>query len=1309
MLAKLIESKEEQIALVENTGIQFTDYELTVDWNSGKPEVEHAVTGYFVSAGSAEPYVRLRPDDGDEAVYRNAAGREVDIADALASLPTKSSLELYDGVWFPVPFFAVGGHMHGTVGPWCWARCRVVDITARKQKEEELKAKRSGKVEKKRELTPFEALMQARQGENEGPRTYHITIAFDTKADEVSTGEVYYLPTVHDVQAGTIFELSAEQSQHSIFLKALPNGVAWVNEWAQAVFTKLAKERLDEFSGERAQDVIAKMQNEHLHEQHYLNMLAFLNLLVKPKQIKLLAGAAESTTKPVEVSLVLDIGNSRSCGILVEHYEGAEFSSDDFSGTSKLVLRDLNAPENEYDEPFVSRLEFARANFDFDGKAARSLCTEAFTWPSLVRVGTEAAHLAAMRQGSEGRTGLTSPKRYLWQSQGFEDDTWFFNNAAYQIKSQTLSDEAKRVGAIKAFARPFGSYINTWGEALFASSSDASRTNLKSGYSYRSCMTFMLSEIFLQALRQMNAASHRRTKLNYNAPRYLKTVILTVPPAMPQEERENLRSCIYEALGIIWKCLGYDTSPADVCAFASDKASFKQALPEVKMDWNEAEAGQVVYLYNETQKVFRGSCHAFVDALRQPELDDRCFNHLKDKYGHDLVSTRIATVDIGGGTTDLVIRDYTYEQGKADHESDLIPYEVVSTGGKIAGDDLLLDLIKLGPLQAIIEAISADGRFNRSILDRILGQASGNVQDSLLRVQMVDQILSKVALRILFHLEHLSHYEADTLYVTGSMADFLYGNESKDDLPPEVPLPEPAPTPNAEALQWFNAQVQEYIASFDLMQVPLKVDLIALDRKIREGNFNLSAALHNLCVLINQYEPDVLLLTGRPSQLPAIRALFEERLALSPARIVSMHSYECGSWYSFSPDGVHIGDPKTTAAMGALLSHMRSDHSNFPNFRYQSAPMPPNNQMHYVGIVMQSGRIAQKDEVFAVYDETEGPAMTFESCAYADKRGLKILAFDDSQAKTAGGRPKDINVKMAQATFNLKLAADFGYRQFADPSGEATALYRLEMIDNVEQYPELIRLKRKYYNLSIDDLTPTNIKAYLEDIEGKGIEKINTTLAPELRAILERMAQCEAIALNPPEVAATPEEQQALQAQAEMAQANAKVGLFGRLKGERTKLIAEDYAKRLQTLLTQKRAAQAKAAADELAQLKRSSVQKFYAIVKYFIEQRTASFQRVFDKAAALCNSSRADFTLTLQLKVVNTEHDHPFPYLKRELKDKLPPLVRYEIAALDFATAAGSVKGANDIKSKDLPGYFKFKLRTVLEPEYWTSSGRII
>ena len=66
MLAKLIESKEEQIALVENTGIQFTDYELTVDWNSGKPEVEHAVTGYFVSAGSAEPYVRLRPDDGDE-------------------------------------------------------------------------------------------------------------------------------------------------------------------------------------------------------------------------------------------------------------------------------------------------------------------------------------------------------------------------------------------------------------------------------------------------------------------------------------------------------------------------------------------------------------------------------------------------------------------------------------------------------------------------------------------------------------------------------------------------------------------------------------------------------------------------------------------------------------------------------------------------------------------------------------------------------------------------------------------------------------------------------------------------------------------------------------------------------------------------------------------------------------------------------------------------------------------------------------------------------------------------------------------
>ena len=69
------------------------------------------------------------------------------------------------------------------------------------------------------------------------------------------------------------------------------------------------------------------------------------------------------------------------------------------------------------------------------------------------------------------------------------------------------------------------------------------------------------------------------------------------------------------------------------------------------IQWDEATCGQVVYLFNETQNNYGGRPEEFIAALQRP-----------DKKEKDRIT--IATIDIGGGTTDLVINDYSLDYGE---------------------------------------------------------------------------------------------------------------------------------------------------------------------------------------------------------------------------------------------------------------------------------------------------------------------------------------------------------------------------------------------------------------------------------------------------------------------------------------------------------------------------------------------------------------------------------------------------------------------------------------------------------------------
>ena len=130
--------------------------------------------------------------------------------------------------------------------------------------------------------------------------------------------------------------------------------------------------------------------------------------------------------------------------------------------------------------------------------------------------------------------------------------------------------------------------------------------------------------------------------------------------------------------------------------------------PELVIDWDEASCSQQVFLFNEISEIYSHDAQQyFKDYGREREVDGKSRDTL-----------RIASVDIGGGTTDLMITTYNCD------ESDVIyPIQEFREGFRIAGDDILYGVIKEAVLPSISDHLSALGASNAQKLSQIFSKA----------------------------------------------------------------------------------------------------------------------------------------------------------------------------------------------------------------------------------------------------------------------------------------------------------------------------------------------------------------------------------------------------------------------------------------------------------------------------------------------------------------------------------------------------------------------------------------------------------
>jgi hypothetical protein len=466
-------------------------------------------------------------------------------------------------------------------------------------------------------------------------------------------------------------------------------------------------------------------------------------------------------------------------------------------------------------------------------------------------------------------------------------------------------------------------------------------------------MMFMLVEVLLQALMTVNSPGQRSRQELPNVPRRLRQVIFTVPPGMPVAEQRIYRRWVGWAARLLWDALGWQDYYLESRDRKRAATSDFRMNPAVRCNWDEATCTQLVYLYNELTRKFQGDAHHLFKLMGKPRGDDA------------RPSLRIATIDIGGGTTDLSITSFFLDNAEGSGAR-IRPSQDFRDGFSLAGDDVLKEVINEHVLPAIAEAaVGTNSREGRVLLGQLCGRdlMDNSQQKRNRRAQFVRQVAAPVALSLLGAYEHADMINGSGEWTCRFGDLFLPpagASPSKADLPFAV---ERHPCPGRAVLDYVNEAVRQAApqAAFDLMDVPLRIRPRRIDKTLADS---LRDILQDLCEVVQRYDCDILLLTGRPSRWAGIISAVLAAMPVPPSRLIPMSRYRAGSWYPFADALGVITDPKTTVVVGAILCALAEAH--LEGFSFDADRLASRSTARFIGEMDIAGQLKAASVWFTV-------------------------------------------------------------------------------------------------------------------------------------------------------------------------------------------------------------------------------------------------------------------------------------------------------------------------------------------------------
>ncbi|MBY5091168.1 virulence factor SrfB [Citrobacter freundii] len=897
MLVNLCDYKQ-SVTLIANSGVQFLDFGLT-------PQ-ESAHHGRFVRKTANGPLLRLDFDlTSGRYTLPGSTGAQPEVVKPESTQTLHYSLDVLDGVWLPLPFLRFNPPRTFVEGPDNWARVQVRKLP---------------------------------QPDSAG-NTHRVTVALDSQLTENAPAAL--TPNENDLLNGTRFALAWHDNEIADFLDQ-----TWIDGWLRESFMHHVTQHEN-----RSEQEIQQALRNFEYQAHWLNVLTLLGEQLSVPEVKLVTHTLSTPAIPVD--LILDIGNTHTCGVLIEDHGDA---NDGLRQTAELQVRSLSEPQFLNDPLFTSRLEFSEARFGKQHFSVESGRDDAFIWPSIVRVGDEARKLAMQRMGTEGNSGISSPRRYLWDETPVLHD-WRFSQMNGKTQREPL-----------ATAFPLMNLMNDDGQPLFSLPQDDRLPVFSPQYSRSTLMTHMLCEILAQALGQINSVA-TRLRLGFPAsPRQLRTLILTLPSAMPKQEREIFRLRMFEAIALVWKAMGWHPQDED---FTTRKQQEKSVVPvpEIQMEWDEASCGQLVWLYNEAISHYDGHTESFFNALARPD-------RLPEPGETKGRALRVASIDIGGGTTDMAVVHYKLDDGVGANVK-ITPHLLFREGFKVAGDDMLLDVIQRCVLPALQTRLQQAGVTDAAALLATLFGDSGRIDtQAILRQQ--------TALQLFMPLGHavLSAWEQSDINdpVAGLHATFG-----------ELLSQQPTRNVMNYIQQAIDHALPAGSPAFDVLSVPLQVQFRQLQEALLAGQFTLTSPLHAVCEAISHYRCDILLVTGRPACLPGVQALIRHLQPVPVNRMIWMDNYRVHEWYPFSQQG-RIGNPKSTAAVGAMLCSLALD-LRLPRFNFKAADIGAYSTVRFLGVLDNTVNTLRDENIWYHDIDLDKPGAKLDARLHFPLRGNVTLGF----------------------------------------------------------------------------------------------------------------------------------------------------------------------------------------------------------------------------------------------------------------------------------------------------------------------------
>jgi hypothetical protein len=654
---------------------------------------------------------------------------------------------------------------------------------------------------------------------------------------------------------------------------------------------------------------------------------------------------------------------------------------------------------------------FARGKKPRQAKVEVVVTPELFDDLSMVRLGREADDVVqVMRAEGDIRTGVSSPKRYLWadDSSWLEGANWHMADPADRCGTSTYASTLKG---------PFLRFTHEDDRDFLLEETEpkeqdyAPEAPLKPRHAPRVLMTAALYELLTQAYAYVNSIAYRAASGESGRPREIRTLTLSYPSGMIQEEQRRLAAQGNKAINI----------------FAATLGKNQRCKPELNLGIDEASAVHLTYIWSEMRmlgqdpRLWFSTLHqdrgrkkpkpeeAADAAAATPASARRGRMGLKrpgdarrpggaagaaqqETFGDESNEIRIACIDIGGGTTDLMIARYNFES-KID---DSIRGQVLHQDGiSLGGDQLVKRLLEVIIVPAFAEALGLEDEDVQLLFGP---EVPRNREIRSQRVNWINRLFVPLA----------------QAYLTNASDDVTEPINHTD---PEVVDPVVV-----ESLQKACDKLRGpgyYNAEQELGLVYSRADFEGVVYDVFDE------LLYDFCQRIVDHEVDVVLLAGLPSKLNFIQQMVAMYVPLAPSRIVPMYNHYAGNWYPYQDEKGHnpgvIIDPKSPVVVGAAIEFM-ARHGMLPQFKFEMKGRTHENT-YYWGVMTDATSGIRPERILftAAEDQAREEITEFSTSSQRVLIGRKASGEPDAQATPvyllkmdAGDRigPTQITVKI---------------------------------------------------------------------------------------------------------------------------------------------------------------------------------------------------------------------------------------------------------------------------------------------------------